>query len=191
MLFWLKLARLSGWILECLAGVRGHLHRGSSVPVSAQNASAWSQDPTVFTHSGRGCAPIVRLGDLVSLCSTSFRAPLASSATAGVRFFEPDVSCVVPGVYIQVISSLCFYVIGWHWVRVIQLVSSGTLAGMMGVAVAHDDTISLAALSRLGAVVRSALIGYYLRCSERSLRLLQLACSGTPSCLAEGMRGYI
>ena len=50
---------------------------------------------------------------------------LASRATAGVRFFEPDhiVSCVVPGVYIWVSSSLHFYVIGWHWVCVIQLVS--------------------------------------------------------------------
>ena len=46
-----------------------------------------------------------------------------------------------------VLCPVCFYVIDQHWVRVIQLVSSGTLAGMMGVAVAHDNAISL---SRLG-----------------------------------------
>ena len=87
---------------------------------------------------------------------------MADLVVAGRCFFEPDdiVSCVVPGVYIRVISSLCFYVIGWHWVRVIQLVSSGTLAGMMGVADAHDKAISMTALSRLGVVDPSALIGY-------------------------------
>ena len=98
-----------------------------------------------------------------------FRPLLASRATAGVRFFEPDdiVSCVVPGVYIRVISSLCFYVIGWHLVCVIQLVSSGTFAGMMGVAVAHDNVISLTPLSRLG--------GDQSQCSDWLLIALQWA----------------
>ena len=56
----------------------------------------------------------------------------ASRAMAGECFFEPDdiVFFVVPGVCIRVISSLCFYVICWHWICVIQLVRSGTLAGM-------------------------------------------------------------
>ena len=41
----------------------------------------------------------------------------------------------------------------------IGFVSSVTLAGMMGVAVAHDNAISLTLLSHLGAVDPSALIG--------------------------------
>ena len=55
----------------------------------------------------------------------------------------------------------------------IQLVSSGTLAEMSGVAVAQDDVIYLTPLSRLGVINPSALIGYSSRCSGRSLLLLQ------------------
>ena len=73
----------------------------------------------------------------------------------------------------------------------IQLVSSGTLAEMRGVAVAQDDVISLTLLSRLGVIDPSALIGYSSCCSGRSLLLLQRACLGTPLCLAGEVRGYI
>ena len=73
-----------------------------------------------------------------------FRPLLTARAMGGVSFFEPDdtVSCWVS-------SSLCLYVIGWHWICVIQLASSGTVAEMMGVAVDHDNAISLTPLSRL------------------------------------------
>ena len=52
----------------------------------------------------------------------------ASRVMAGECFLKLDdiVFCLVPGVYIRVISSLCFYVIGWHWICVIQLGHSGT-----------------------------------------------------------------
>ena len=101
----------------------------------------------------------------MSLCSTAFR---TSRAMAGVRFFKPDdiISCVVSGVYIWVSSSLCFYVIGWHWVCVIQ-VSSGTLAEMMGVVVDHDNAISLTPLSHLE--------GCRSQCPDWLLIALQLA----------------
>ena len=49
----------------------------------------------------------------------------------------------------------------------IQLVCSGTLAGMMGVGVAHDNAISLTALSRMG--------GGQSQCSDWLLIALQWA----------------
>ena len=77
----------------------------------------------------------------------------ASRAMAGECFLKPDdiVFFVVAGVYVRVILSLCFYVIGWHWICVIQLVRSGTLAGMRGVTIAQDDVISPPMLSHQGS----------------------------------------
>ena len=83
-------------------------------------------------------------------------------------FLKPDdiVFFVVLGVYVHVISSLCFYIIGWHWICVIQLVRSGTLAG--GVAMTQDDVIYLTTLSRLGGLDHS-------QCSDGLLIALQWA----------------
>ena len=69
-------------------------------------------------------------------------------------FLELDgvVCCVGSGVYVWMTSSLCFYVIGWHWICVIQLVHSGALAQMGRVAMTRDDVISLPTLSHLGGV---------------------------------------
>ena len=73
--------------------------------------------------------------DLEILCLSApqlFGPFRASRAVAGECFFKLGyiVLYAVPGVYIRVISSLCFYVIGWHWICVIQLVSYDTLAGL-------------------------------------------------------------
>ena len=60
-----------------------------------------------------------------------------------------------------------FYVIDMHWICVIRLVRSSTLAGMRGVAVAQDDVIYLTPLSRLG--------GNRSQCSDWLLIALQWA----------------
>ena len=136
------------------------------MPVSARNAF----NSLLVGPRTRPCSPSVT-GDAhpsYDLEISCLSAPqplgplLTSRATAGVRFFKPDdiVSCVVSGVYIWVSSSLCLYVIGWHWVCVIQLASSGTLAEMMGVAVDHDNMISLTPLSRLEGGRSQCSVGY-------------------------------
>ena len=105
----------------------------------------------------------------VSLYSTTFRAPPCLKGYDRECVFKPDdiVVYVVPGVYIRVILIVFFYVIGWHWICVIQLVSSGTLAEMRGVTVSQDDMISLTPPSRLG--------GDRSQCSDWLLIALQWA----------------
>ena len=94
---------------ECLAGVRGHMHCGSCLPVSAQVLLIGPRTRPLSPSATGNALPS---SDLDISCLSSphpFGSIRASWAIARECFLKLDgiVFFVVPGVYVQVISSFC------------------------------------------------------------------------------------